>query len=99
MDIIAHKLIDNQTIRIHNDYLENEDSDSHRLLIQLNPNWQEENGGFLMFFDEQEEITDIILPTVGSIQGFEISRISNHAVSTIHNAERYTLTFYFYEDL
>ena len=99
VDIIAHKLVNNQTIRIHNDFLENEESDSHRLLIQLNPNWQEENGGFLMFFDEQEEIMDIILPSVGSVQGFEISKISNHAVSTIHNAKRYTLVFYFYENI
>lgn len=98
VDIIAHKLTDGQTIRIHNDYLEDEYSDSHRLLLQINTNWQNDNGGMLMFFDKDEEVTDVILPILGSVQGFEISKISNHAVSTIHNAERYTLIFYFYEN-
>jgi len=98
VDIIAHKLTDGQTIRIHNDYLEDEYSDSHRLLLQINTNWQNDNGGMLMFFDKDEEVTDVILPILGSVQGFEISKISNHAVSTIYNAERYTLVFYFYEN-
>ena len=52
-----------------------------------------------MFFDSNENVTDILSPTQGSVQGFEISEVSHHAVSTIHNAERYTLIFYFYEHI
>lgn len=101
VDVIAHKLVKGQTIRIHNDYLgEEEEAETHRVLLQLSKDWKEENGGYLMFFSDSspDQISDLIEPVGGSIQGFEISPISYHAVSTIHKAERYTVVYSFYEE-
>jgi Rps23 Pro-64 3,4-dihydroxylase Tpa1-like proline 4-hydroxylase len=97
IEVVAHKLVKGQTIRIHNDFLNIPDRETHRVLLQLNRNFDENSGGFLMIFKgrEPEDIVEIIEPTSGSVQGFEISSESNHAVSTIHNGERYTVVYSF----
>jgi Rps23 Pro-64 3,4-dihydroxylase Tpa1-like proline 4-hydroxylase len=96
IDIVAHKLEANQEIGLHNDFLE--DAETHRLLLQLNPHWKDEDGGILVFVDaEKEEILEAFLPTIGTIQGFEISKNSHHLVSKIDNRERYTIVFSFYK--
>ena len=53
VEVVAHRLSNNQTIKIHNDYIEEPDFEleSHRLLIQLNRGWSENNGGFLILFN------------------------------------------------
>jgi Rps23 Pro-64 3,4-dihydroxylase Tpa1-like proline 4-hydroxylase len=96
IDITAHKLNRTQRIRIHND--SQPDGETHRLLIQLNRSWDEANGGLLMLFrgPEVEALEDIIPPTSRSAFGFEISNASYHAVSQVHNGERYTLVFSFH---
>jgi len=96
VDITAHKLIKGQTIRLHNDYILGQET--HRLLIQLNHNWQDENGGFLIFFNssDSKDVHRVIRPVHNSSVGFAISPKSNHAVSTIHDGERYTLVYSFY---
>jgi Rps23 Pro-64 3,4-dihydroxylase Tpa1-like proline 4-hydroxylase len=98
VDLTAHKLISGQTIRLHNDYIPNQET--HRLLIQLNRDWKEENGGFLLFFNSSDpkDIHRIIRPVHNSLAGFEISPDSNHAVSTIHSGERYTLVYSLYAE-
>lgn len=97
VDVTAHKLIAGHTIRLHNDFIP--DKETHRLLIQLNRNWKEENGGFLIFFNSSDpkDIHRIIFPVHNSAVGFAISPKSNHAVSTIHDGERYTLVYSFYD--
>lgn len=98
IDIVAHKLVKGQTIRTHNDYISDKKSESHRLLIQMNENWDADNGGFLMLFDNnQEDVSDLIMPELGSIQGFKISPLSHHAVSTVHNKERFTIVYSLYQ--
>ena len=96
VDITAHKLVKGQTIRLHNDYILGQET--HRLLIQLNRNWQDENGGLLIFFNSSDpkDIHRVIRPVHNSSAGFAISLKSNHAVTTIHNGERYTLVYSFY---
>ncbi|MGC0865995.1 cyclophane-containing peptide 2OG-Fe(II) oxygenase YhhC [Pantoea agglomerans] len=94
IDVVAHKLEKNQTIKIHNDMRDVENRETHRILFQLNKNFQEENGGFLLILDDQE-IVEVIHPVSGSVQGFEISSKSNHAVSTVHNGERLTIVYSF----
>ncbi len=42
-DITAHKLVPGQCIRLHNDFIPG--AETHRLLIQFNKGWQDENGG------------------------------------------------------
>ncbi len=95
-DLTAHKLVNGHTIRLHNDFIPGRET--HRLLIQLNRNWQDENGGFLLFFNSSapEDIHRVIHPVHNSSVGFAISQKSNHAVSTVYNGERYTLVYSFY---
>jgi Rps23 Pro-64 3,4-dihydroxylase Tpa1-like proline 4-hydroxylase len=95
VDINAHRLTPGQTIRIHNDFIEGQET--HRLLIQLNNGWSQENGGLLMLFHgaAAEDVSNIILPRHGTGFAFEISPRSFHAVSKINNGERYTIVYSF----
>jgi Rps23 Pro-64 3,4-dihydroxylase Tpa1-like proline 4-hydroxylase len=97
MDLTAHKLLPGQRIRLHNDYIPGEET--HRFLVQLNRGWDDDNGGLLMFFNSSEpsDIHRVIRPNHNSCAAFEISSASNHAVTTIHGGERYTLVFSFYK--
>jgi len=97
VDFNAHKLIAKQRIRLHNDFIPGRET--HRLLIQLNRGWQDEQGGLLIFFNSPEpaDIHKVFRPFHDSAVGFAISPKSNHAVSTVHDGERFTLVFSFYE--
>jgi Rps23 Pro-64 3,4-dihydroxylase Tpa1-like proline 4-hydroxylase len=97
IDCTFHKLIAGQRIRIHNDFIPGEAT--HRLLVQLNRGWHEDQGGYLMLFNSQHpaDLHRIILPSNDSVLCFSISEQSHHAVSTIHRGERFTLVFSFYE--
>ena len=94
-EITAHKLLRGQTIRVHNDFLDGEES--YRLLVQLNRGWDDEQGGMLMLFSgpNSRDVRRILRPLHGSAFAFEISPASFHAVSTIHAGERYTLVYSF----
>ena len=96
VEVTAHKLVPDQTIRIHNDYIVG--GESYRLLLQLNRGWEPAQGGYLMFFGgpEPETVSEVIEPIHGSVQGFAISPRSFHAVSTVHLGERFTLVYSFY---
>ncbi|MCZ2337667.1 MAG: 2OG-Fe(II) oxygenase [Chitinophagales bacterium] len=99
VEVVAHKLVKGQTIRIHNDFRNIKDRETHRVLLQLNRNFDDSNGGFLMIFrgKEPEDLVEIIEPISSSVQGFEISAESHHAVSTIHSGERFTVVYSFRE--
>lgn len=96
VDVTAHKLIAEQTIRIHNDYIPG--GESHRLLLHLNRSWEPEHGGYLMLFSgpDPETVTKVLRPRHGSVQAFEISPRSYHAVSTVYGGERFTVVYSFY---
>ena len=98
IDCTVHKLIQGQTIRIHNDYIPGEET--HRLLLQLNRGWCDSQGGYLMLFNSQDpsDVHRVFLPANDSVVGFAISERSNHAVSTVHGGERFTIVFSFYDD-
>jgi Rps23 Pro-64 3,4-dihydroxylase Tpa1-like proline 4-hydroxylase len=98
VEITAHKLNRSQKIRVHNDA--RPEGETHRLLIQLNRGWTEENGGLLMLFrgPEVETLDAIITPVSRSALGFEISTASWHAVSQVYQGDRFTLVFSFYAD-
>jgi Rps23 Pro-64 3,4-dihydroxylase Tpa1-like proline 4-hydroxylase len=93
--ITAHKLIHGHHIGIHNDYIGGEET--HRLVVHLSPNWDESKGGFFMLFnsDNAEDVDKIIRPLSNTAIGFEISKISNHAVSKIYDFSRYTIVYTF----
>jgi len=97
IDLTAHKLLPGQTIRVHNDFIPG--AETHRLLIQLNRGWSDDNGGLLMFFNSPSasDIHRAFRPIHNSCVAFAISANSLHAVSTIHASERFTLVYSFYE--
>lgn len=98
VSIVAHKLVDGHKIGVHNDYINAEET--HRLVIQINPEWKVENGGFLMLFNSANsaDVSKIVKPLNNSAFGFEISNKSYHAVSTVRNFSRYSIVYTFKED-
>lgn len=95
-DITVHKLVQGQRIRIHNDFIPGQES--HRVLVQLNRDWVDANGGALLFFKSQDarDISKGFRPVHDSCVAFEISPQSHHAVTPIVNGDRYTLVYSFY---
>jgi len=95
--ITAHKLIAGQSIRIHNDFIDGEET--HRFIVHINSGWNEEDGGLFILFSsaDPEDIGKIIKPLDNSALGFEISKYSNHAVSKVHGRTRYSLIYTFKE--
>ena len=98
VEVTAHKLVPDQTIRIHNDYIAG--GESHRLLLQLNRSWEPANRRVsdVLHRTEPETVSEVVEPINGSVQGFAISPRSYHAVSTVHRGERFTLVYSFYSD-
>ncbi|WP_135458911.1 cyclophane-containing peptide 2OG-Fe(II) oxygenase YhhC [Vibrio echinoideorum] len=99
VEVVAHKLVKGQTIRVHNDYLQEDHRETHRVLLQISKEFKESNGGYLMTFNgpNSDDLNSVIPPIPGSIQGFEISQNSHHAVSTVHGGVRYTIIYTFKE--
>lgn len=97
IDVTAHQLVSGQRIRIHNDFIPGRET--HRLLLQLNRDWSDDCGGMLLLFNkpEPEAVSRMIRPICGSALGFAISPESHHAVSTVHQGQRFTLVYSFYE--
>ena len=73
VDITAHKLVPGQRIRIHNDFIPG--AETHRLLMQFNRDWQDDNGGLLLFFNSADpaDIHKIFRPVHNSAVGFAIT--------------------------
>jgi Rps23 Pro-64 3,4-dihydroxylase Tpa1-like proline 4-hydroxylase len=96
VDITFHKLVLGQRIRIHNDYIRGQET--HRLLIQLNRGWCEENGGMLLLFKgaSAADLTSVVRPFNGTAFAFAISPVSQHAVAPVLSGERFTLVYSFY---
>lgn len=97
IEVTAHRMVAGQTIRIHNDFRPG--GETHRMLIQLNRRWTDDQGGLLMLFGSgrAEDVQRVIRPVHGSGFGFRISESSFHAVSTITRGERFTLVYSFRE--
>jgi Rps23 Pro-64 3,4-dihydroxylase Tpa1-like proline 4-hydroxylase len=95
VSVTAHKHVKNQSIGIHNDYINGEET--HRLVIQINSEWSETKGGYIMLFNSSnaEDVAKVIRPINNSGLGFEISHNSNHAVSKILDFVRYSIVYTF----
>jgi Rps23 Pro-64 3,4-dihydroxylase Tpa1-like proline 4-hydroxylase len=98
VDATAHRLLPGQRIRIHNDFIP--EAETHRLLIQLNRGWRDEDGGFLLFFHSPDpaDVHKVLRPVHNSAVAFAISPDSHHAVTAVHGGERYTLVYSFYAE-
>lgn len=99
VDATAHKLVGGQRIRIHNDYIPG--GETHRLLVQLNRGWRDEDGGLLLFFKSPDpaDVHKIFRPVHESAVAFAISSDSHHAVTTIHGCGRFTLVYSFFAEM
>ncbi|WP_343652250.1 cyclophane-containing peptide 2OG-Fe(II) oxygenase YhhC [Stenotrophomonas sp.] len=95
-DVTAHKLVRGQRIRIHNDYIPGQET--HRVLVQLNRGWVDENGGILMLFSSGDaaDLAKAFRPQHDTGFAFAIGPTSHHAVTPIVSGDRYTLVFSFY---
>jgi len=96
VDIAAHRLIPGQRIRLHNDFISGKKT--YRLTIHLNGAWKQEDGGLLLLFNSADpaDIHRAFVPIHNTAIGFVVSPNSNHAVSTIHGGERFSLVYSFY---
>ena len=92
----VHKLLPGQRIRIHNDLLTG--GETHRMILHVNRGWSLSQGGFLMFFNSPDpaDVRRVLMPLNGSLVGFEISDKSSHAVSLVHDGERFAIVYSLY---
>jgi Rps23 Pro-64 3,4-dihydroxylase Tpa1-like proline 4-hydroxylase len=95
VDVVAHKLVNSQHIGVHNDYINEEET--HRLVLNFNPDWTEENGGYLLLFNSSkvDDMSKVVSPVNNSAFGFQISKQSHHAVSKIYDFIRYSIVYTF----
>ena len=95
--VTAHRLVPGQGIGVHTDrpllgY------ESHRMVVHLGPEFRDENGGHLMFFDGPDELDFVqAFRTIhNSAVAFELSPHSFHAVGEVASGVRYTLVYSFW---
>jgi len=95
VDVVAHKLVNSQHIGVHNDFIN--DEETHRMLIQINRNWNEDHGGYLLLFNSSDssDMAKVVSPVNNTAFGFEISKKSYHAVSKIYDFTRFTIVYTF----
>ena len=95
VDITIHKLLDGHKMGVHNDFIGGEES--HRLVVQLNSGWSEQNGGYLMLFNSRnpQDVSKLVRPVHNTAIGFVISPYSFHAVSRVNDFTRYIIVYTF----
>lgn len=94
--ISAHKLVDGQGIGIHTD--SKRGAESHRILVQLSKDWQDDFGGQLVFFgsDNIEDVKLVFRHAFNTAIGFSLGGVSYHAVSNVMHGERLTVIYGFW---
>ena len=96
--VTAHRILSGGSLRPHSDV--SRMPFTHRLLIQLNRGWTQENGGFLCLYDgapcANQKARKLVAPIHRSAFGFEISERSFHSVTPVTGSTRYTLSYTFY---
>lgn len=99
--VSANKYLTGQGTLIHTDYITPKNRDefyfTHRFLIYLNREWNEDDGGKLGLFGSasEKDIKKLIKPLHNSGIGFQVSPISYHAVEFVKSGERFSLNFTF----
>lgn len=97
--VVAHKLTVGQGIGIHTDCPKN-GLETHRLVIYLNRDFDDSNGGHLILFnsDNPNDIHRIIRPIHNYAFGFAMSPRSYHAVSNMSKGQRYSINVSFWDE-
>ena len=95
--VTAHRLVPGQGIGVHTDrpllgY------ESHRMVVHLGPEFRDQNGGHLMFFDgpDERDFAQAFRTIHNSAVAFELSPHSFHAVGELAGGVRYTLVYSFW---
>lgn len=93
--VTAHKLVNGQQIGIHNDWIEGQET--HRLVVHLGRWSTAADGGLLTVLagPAAADAVRLIKPLPRSGFAFQISPTSYHAISTVHNDDRYSLVYSF----
>jgi hypothetical protein len=96
VEIVAHKMIAGQGIGLHNDSVPG--WESHRLTITLNRDFQDKDGGFLVFFNSENpsDILTVVRPAHNCGVAFELKPNAYHAVSEVSAGNRFSLVFSFW---
>lgn len=95
--VTAHRLVPGQGIGVHTDrpllgY------ESHRMVVHLGPEFRDQNGGHLMFFDgpAERDFVQAFRTVHNSAVAFELSPDSYHAVGELARGVRYTVVYSFW---
>jgi hypothetical protein len=96
--VTAHRLLPRQGIGIHNDAPDDE-TETHRLIVQLNSGWQHDFGGHLLLFNSHNpiDVHRVFLPRHNTGIGLALSSRSYHAVGDVRVGERYTIVYSFWQ--
>jgi hypothetical protein len=97
VEVLAQQMLPGHRIGIHND-APRENSETHRLIINFNRGFQDENGGHLILLDIQDpENTAVIVPPLhNSAVALEFSASSWHCVEEVKAGSRYSLAYSFW---
>ncbi|WP_437730007.1 cyclophane-containing peptide 2OG-Fe(II) oxygenase YhhC [Sorangium sp. So ce1335] len=93
----AHKLVDGQGIGLHTDSAPGEET--HRIVVQLSRDWQDDFGGNLVFFGSSDvnDVRAMFRHVFNTAVGFSLGGVSYHAVSDVSRGERLTVIYGFWE--
>jgi hypothetical protein len=96
-DIVAHKLCAGQKILVHTDN-PRFGYETHRFVINANPNYQDTDGGHLFICSERDpvKIYKALRPVSNTGFSFEASTNSLHAVGRVLQSDRYSIIFSFW---
>ena len=96
-DLIAHRMLPGHRVGIHTDKPEN-GTETHRLLINLNAGFDDEQGGHLVLLDvsDLEDSAVVVRPLHNSAVAMEFSDHSWHCVDEIKSGKRYSLVYSFW---
>ena len=96
-DLVAHRMLPGHRIGIHTD-TPGYETETHRLLINLNAGFDDEQGGHLILLDmsDLEDSAVVVRPVHNSAVGMEFSDHSWHCVDEIKSGKRYSLVYSFW---
>jgi hypothetical protein len=98
-DLAAHRMLPGHRIGLHTDCPAH-GTETHRLLVNLNPGFEDEQGGHLILLDlhDPEESAVIVRPLHNSAVAMEFSDHSWHCVDEIRMGKRYSLVYSFWTE-
>lgn len=96
-DLLAHRMLPGHRVGVHTD-TPADGTETHRLLINLNAGFDDEQGGHLVLLDvnDIEDSAVVVAPVHNSAVAMEFSDHSWHCVDEIRSGKRYSLVYSFW---